>query len=331
MISNSPSKLHPRRKWLFLALILALGSGGYLLMRKSREKQDADELVIRKMVASEELILELTPKLDELGKGLMNLRLPTPELKGSLFEKEISVVGIEAIPKNEEESKPVSLAREVQLGKTEKKVVSGADFSPWEAILAEVSFFESGSFRIVRGEFVGDEFDHFKALVKFSGLARHLNEQWMGLSGKQILEWKKDPEGTWRIATWQTKQMTAKLADRLFFSESLDSAVPNRQELMKTRHSIHQEASIVYYKSGKTKAASFDFSPTAMNQKPAISVADVDGDGFDDIYIMVRLGTNLLLHNQGDGTFREAAGQFEIAVPGKTTCSIFADFDNDGD
>jgi len=335
MTSSSPSKSKPnfqlRKKWIFLSLALALGCGGYFFIRKSLNEQNADELLIRKMVASEELILELTPKLDELGKGLMNLKLPTSDLANSFFEKEVSTIGVEAIPKNHASQGEKTLAREIHLSGGQESLVACSNFSPWRTLLEEVSFFESGAFRIVKGEFIGDDFTHFRAEVKFGGLARRLDEKWMGLSGKQILEWRKDSEGNWRIMAWKTKKLTAKIVDRLLFSESLDRAMPNRQDLMKTRHSVHQEASVVYYKSGKTKAASFDFSPTAMNQKPAISVADVDGDGHDDIYIMVRLGTNLLLHNQGDGTFREAAKKFEIAVPGKTTCSIFADFDNDGD
>jgi len=60
-------------------------------------------------------------------------------------------------------------------------------------------------------------------------------------------------------------------------------------------------------------------------------VADVNGDGFDDIYIMVRLGTNMLLINHGDGTFTEEAAKYHLDLPGHTTCAIFADFDNDGD
>src|SRR5256885_11788128 len=71
-----------------------------------------------------------------------------------------------------------------------------------------------------------------------------------------------------------------------------------------------------------------------MSSKPSPSmfaVADIDGDGFDDIYIMVRIGTNMLLHNNGDGTFTEEAALHGLALPGHTTCAIFADFDNDGD
>ena len=60
-------------------------------------------------------------------------------------------------------------------------------------------------------------------------------------------------------------------------------------------------------------------------------MADVNGDGFDDIYITVRLGKNMLLINHGDGTFTEEAAAYHLDLPGHTTCAIFADFDNDGD
>ena len=68
-----------------------------------------------------------------------------------------------------------------------------------------------------------------------------------------------------------------------------------------------------------------------MGFKPAVSVVDVDNDGWDDVYVMVRLGKNLFLHNQGDGTFVEKATPLGLSLPGNSTCGIFADFDNDGD
>ena len=73
------------------------------------------------------------------------------------------------------------------------------------------------------------------------------------------------------------------------------------------------------------------FAPISVNQKEGLAVADVNGDGFDDIYITVRLGKNLLLINHGDGTFTEEAAAYHLDLPGHTTCALFADFDNDGD
>ena len=97
------------------------------------------------------------------------------------------------------------------------------------------------------------------------------------------------------------------------------------------RRSQHYEATVKYYREGMKTPPHPYFAPISANQKEGIAMADIDGDGFDDIYITVRIGTNMLLHNNGDGTFTEEAALHGLALPGHTTCAIFADFDNDGD
>ena len=125
--------------------------------------------------------------------------------------------------------------------------------------------------------------------------------------------------------------MKVQVGQGLFFSEVLDQALPDPMDLALARHSIHEEELVKYYRSEKTRARSYDFSPISMSQKPAVSVVDVDQDGFDDLYVMVRMGRNLLLRNRGDGTFEEMALDKELGVKGNSTCGLFADFDNDGD
>src|SRR5262245_18639172 len=44
-----------------------------------------------------------------------------------------------------------------------------------------------------------------------------------------------------------------------------------------------------------------------------VAVADVDGDGWDDIYMLNQLGPNALLKNQGNGTFVDIAEQAGVA------------------
>lgn len=59
------------------------------------------------------------------------------------------------------------------------------------------------------------------------------------------------------------------------------------------------------------------------------AVGDVDGDGFDDLYI-TSLGRNALWHNNGDGTFTEITEQTGTAVPAWSSSAAFADLDGDG-
>ncbi|WP_263373489.1 CRTAC1 family protein [Granulicella aggregans] len=66
-----------------------------------------------------------------------------------------------------------------------------------------------------------------------------------------------------------------------------------------------------------------------------VAFADYDGDGFTDIFVSNDTFPNLLLHNNGDGTFTDQATSAGVAYNqmGKTVAGMGADFrdlDNDG-
>jgi tetratricopeptide (TPR) repeat protein len=62
-----------------------------------------------------------------------------------------------------------------------------------------------------------------------------------------------------------------------------------------------------------------------------ISVADIDGDGFDDLYVCQPAGLpNRLLRNRGDGTFEDITELSGLGVLENTACALFADFENRG-
>jgi tetratricopeptide (TPR) repeat protein len=62
-----------------------------------------------------------------------------------------------------------------------------------------------------------------------------------------------------------------------------------------------------------------------------ISVADIDNDGFDDLYVCQPAGLpNRLFRNRGDGTFEDITERSGLGVLENTACALFADFDNSG-
>lgn len=61
-----------------------------------------------------------------------------------------------------------------------------------------------------------------------------------------------------------------------------------------------------------------------------VAVGDVDGDGFEDLYITC-FGPNKLLMNQGDGTFFESGSIMGVDDGGWGTSASFGDLDGDGD
>ncbi|HWY55508.1 MAG TPA: FG-GAP-like repeat-containing protein [Terriglobales bacterium] len=62
-----------------------------------------------------------------------------------------------------------------------------------------------------------------------------------------------------------------------------------------------------------------------------VSVGDVDGDGFDDLYVCQPAGLpNRLFHNRRDGTFEDITEGSGVGILENTACALFADVDNDG-
>jgi len=61
-----------------------------------------------------------------------------------------------------------------------------------------------------------------------------------------------------------------------------------------------------------------------------VAIGDVDGDGNDDIYITCH-GPNVLLMNNGDGTFRDATNLAHVGDERWGTSAAFGDLDGDGD
>ena len=62
-----------------------------------------------------------------------------------------------------------------------------------------------------------------------------------------------------------------------------------------------------------------------------VSIADVDNDGFDDLYVCQTAGLpNRLYRNRGDGTFDDITESSGLGLLEDTACALFADFNNDG-
>ncbi len=68
-----------------------------------------------------------------------------------------------------------------------------------------------------------------------------------------------------------------------------------------------------------------------------VTIADVNGDGWDDIYVCNYMyddagkRANLFYENQGNGTFKEKAKTYGIADTGYSMMATFFDYDKDGD
>lgn len=114
----------------------------------------------------------------------------------------------------------------------------------------------------------------------------------------------------------------------------------NNDDLPDLYFSSNQNANRLYLNKGNFKFE--DISETAAvsgigNWKTGVTFADVNGDGYLDIFscsvggYKKFTGRNQLLINNGDLTFSDRTDEYGLNFQGFSTQSIFFDFDNDGD
>ena len=293
-----------------------------------------DGAVIRALVAAEETYLNLNQKMNALSEGLLDLRLPGPAAGAeNVFSTTVTTVDLDPVPaatptdssKLEAHPWPVAaLSRQTE----------GVDL--WRPMLDKISYFEHAKVKLISGGHPDENMWRYEAKGGFEALARMKSDQWFSFEGRMDLTWGRPKTdgggaGEWQITDWKTTEMNWRTSPRRLFAEALDTAMRVPKEAAMLRRSLHYEATVKHYREGTKQLPHPYFAPISANQKEGTAVADVNGDGFDDIYITMRLGKNMLLVNQGDGTFLEQASAFKLDLPGHTPCALFADFDNDGD
>ena len=323
-----------RPGWLIFFAVLgyALFVGGQVARTYVRTKADSER--IRHIVASEELILELNSELGKLSRSVKNLRFPDYQATG-VFQDSVLTDDIADPQDAEPLSSLGTMAATIRAWPVgEQQSLDANELSLWRPLLDQVTYFEHAKFYFIRGEFSNEDLTEFVTDVGFKGLARQTNGSWAGVKAKQKLHWVATTDGaeiTWKLSEWKTKELRTIESPQLLFTESLASALPEPNAFRRARNSLHEDAVARFYRGGAEKLPWRYFSPISANQRPGLSVVDIDGDGFDDLYIMVRRGRNQLLRNRGDGTFEEVASRWGLDIQDYSSCGIFADFDNDGD
>ncbi len=302
-------------------------------VRTNGELASDDAAVISSLVRAEETALKLSSKMSALSQGLLDLRLPGPEAE-NVFAPAVSVTDLAPRVVGSTTGTDILEAREWPVA-TEAKSVNKVDL--WRPLLDAVASFDHAKVSIIDGEHPDGDPLRYEANGRFEALAMMKSGEWCSLQGRMKLTWQRakvaagEPAAEWQIVNWKTEEMHYHASPKRLFVEALDTAVSLPQDRANLRHSGHYEATVKYYREGMKTPPHPYFAPISANQKDGVAVADIDGDGFDDIYITVRIGTNMLLRNQGDGTFKEEAALRGLALPGHTMCALFADFDNDGD
>ena len=314
-----------------------------------------------RLMESEGLILDLTPRLKELlNTSVMNLSLPDA-LGVELFADHATVVDLAVDAPHEKKNLPslqlrkFSWAIDGNVTKTPRK-----ELSLWRALFESVDYFERAGFKFVRNHFDDVDRNLLHSDVTFEGLARDKTGHLVLVKAEQSVRWRPNFEASessietpirveragatpaekpsksdqWQIVAWTQTSLETILAEHTFFTETLDAAVPDAQLRNRLRDSIHERYILNRYEA-LSKHEEWEgphpyFSVVSQDQHPSLSVVDIDQDGLDDIYVMARWGKNILLHNKG-GYFEDVAPKYGLDIDSHSSSALFADFDNDGD
>jgi hypothetical protein len=207
----------------------------------------------------------------------------------------------------------------------------------WRPFLDGVESFAHAQFHLERGHFPDGTQALYETFVLFDGLARMDAGTLAYAQARVKILWEKRPAAEawdrpgWRIVAWETKEFKTTQSQELLFAEALERALPDRQTYERARASLHEQLVIRSFLDPNFKKPHPYFTVHAFDRHPGIVITDIDGDGWDDVYVVERWGKNLLFRNRGDGTFAEEAAAFGLDVENHTSSALFADFDNDGD
>lgn len=291
-------------------------------------QEPSADAAFRKMVANEETIEALVPKINQLGWAVRNLQLPGHHA-GQLCATSATVVDLVNAGKSVIDP---ALGQKQHDWKIASKETSASGV--WNALWQEAYLFEDARFGVLRGS--AGESGSFVTTLEFSARGKTVAGASAAWKGEVDVHWKQVDEN-WLVQRWITKSLKTSQVAAPFFSEVLDGAIPNSSERARARNSVHERyvrevlltggTTFTYPKAYWPYVISWD----SLDQHPSVSVVDIDDDGWDDFYVTGRWGKNQLWRNRGNGTFEDIAPQLGLAIDGMCNCSLFADYDNDGD
>jgi tetratricopeptide (TPR) repeat protein len=139
--------------------------------------------------------------------------------------------------------------------------------------------------------------------------------------GNWDLEWRGTGAGEFHLRRWQALDETLARARAPVYADVTTGALGGNPS-----YSAQLLHGTDYWRTVLDGACGID-----VYGHNGISVADIDNDGFDDLYICQPAGLpNRLYRNRGDGTFEDITEASGLGVLENAACALFADFSNRG-
>ncbi|MDC0049551.1 VCBS repeat-containing protein [Verrucomicrobia bacterium] len=287
---------------------------------------NAEIVKIDRMVAVEQLILELTPKLKLLADSLIESGSEISKTGPGLFDEDFRMGSVAV---TDPKTSPTRQIKEMPV-----RVIEGELATMWSEIFRDVQRFNDAHFYFVDGNYIGPDLKRFESNVGFEGKGVDANGSALSIKGKIHIGWnsKKD---SWEIEEWKFGAMQMVRLKESLFKEVLKDVILDQQQYERAVASLHEENVIDLFTRNKfsvSKQVYADYLDLDSTfQHPGLSVVDYNKDGWDDLYLMGRWGANQMFRNNADGTFTDVAKEIGLDIKGLCNCATFADFDNDGD
>jgi tetratricopeptide (TPR) repeat protein len=139
--------------------------------------------------------------------------------------------------------------------------------------------------------------------------------------GSWNVEWEPSPSGEFRIRSWRTFEETQARSNSPVYLDATAAMLGRNAS-----YSAQLQHGSDYWRTILDGACGID-----IYGHNGVSIADIDSDGFDDLYVCQPAGLpNRLYRNLGDGTFEDITEASGLGVLENTACALFADFNNDG-
>jgi len=143
-------------------------------------------------------------------------------------------------------------------------------------------------------------------------------EQWVGY---WQIAWERSGAGELRVRNWQTLGETQSRSTSPGYVDITAAALGGSASY--AAQLLHGTD---YWRTVLDGACGID-----IYGHNGVSVGDIDGDGFDDLYVCQPGGLpNRLYRNRGDGTFEDITEASGVGVIENTACALIVDVDNDG-
>jgi tetratricopeptide (TPR) repeat protein len=139
--------------------------------------------------------------------------------------------------------------------------------------------------------------------------------------GNWEMAWEPSASGQFRLRSWRVlEEILARSHSRVYVDITAAALASNSSYPAQLLHGTD------YWRTVLDGASGID-----IYGHNGVSVADIDNDGFDDLYVCQPAGLpNRLYRNRGDGTFEDITESSGLGILENTACALFADFDNDG-